>query len=326
MVGRSLAPIEIELEGIGHVLRDRRLAVPPYQRGYSWEDEEVGDFWWDLRAAFGSLSSQYFLGTIVLTADSEGRTTIIDGQQRLATTSLLFTALRNEFVRRNDDARAQVVERDYVTTSDLRTAKIVPRLTLNPDDRQPFAEAVAAQPGDAAGQYADHKLRGALLFFEERVQLEAKNAGKNWADVLFDWVDFLEHRARVIAVEVSDEADAFLIFETLNARGRDLTVADLLKNYLFGVARDELEELQRLWLAALDALEASAGEELFTTFVRHLWGSMQGATRERELYGRMKAQITSASSAINFGHNLAESAPLYAAIVSSDHEYWNSHE
>src|SRR5688572_24982744 len=110
MVGRSLAPIDIELEGIGHVLRDRRLSVPPYQRGYSWEAEEVGDFWWDLRAAYGSEASQYFLGTIVLTTDA-GETTIIDGQQRLATTSLLFTALRNEFMRRQDTTRGQVVER-----------------------------------------------------------------------------------------------------------------------------------------------------------------------------------------------------------------------
>jgi hypothetical protein len=171
----------------------------------------------------------------------------------------------------------------------------------------------------------DSRLWSALRFFEAHVAAEAKNAGRHWAETLFRWVEFLEHRARVITVQVADEADAFLIFETLNARGRELTVADLLKNYLFGLAQNDLEVLQRDWVTALRALEASAGEEVFTTFVRHLWGSMRGATRERELYGRMKAEITSKKSALVFGRELREAAPHYAALLSADHEYWAEH-
>ena len=326
MSPRDLAPIDISLEGIGHILRDRRLDVPAYQRGYAWEETEVSDFWWDLRAAFGSKNSQYFLGTIVLTAESDGRTTIIDGQQRLATTSLLFTALRNEFLRRDDEARARVIESQYIVTEDLRSARQVTRLALNASDQPTLTHAILDRPTSGSDRTVasptDPNLIRALGFLEERVHTEAQAAGPSWAELLFDWVDFLENRARAIAVSVANEADAFLIFETLNARGRALTVADLLKNYLFGLARDDLDTLQQEWTSALGALEASADEETFTTFVRHLWGSLRGSTRERELYGQIKAEITSTPAALRFGHDLESAAPFYAALLSADHPYW----
>jgi hypothetical protein len=323
MAASALAPIDIELQGVGHILRDRRLDVPPYQRGYAWKRAHVEEFWFDLRAAFGTESSQYFLGTVVLTTPEPGRSTIIDGQQRSATTLLMFTALRNEFLRRGDFDRAKVIERQYIVVPDLRTAKSVSRLTLNDDDRPSLEAAIAAAPDDRVDLDPEKdRLHEALSFLEARFEEEAKNAGQQWAELLFRWVEFLEHRARVITVDVSDEADAFLIFETLNARGRELTIADLLKNYLFGLARDDLQLMQAYWIAALSALEASADEEIFTTFVRHLWASRNGATRERELYARMKAAISSETAALSFGQELEDSAPYYAALLNSDHEFW----
>ena len=304
MANRELSPIDIRLEGIGHVLRDQRLQVPAYQRRYSWEEEEVSDFWWDLRAAFEATNPQYFLGAIVLTrGDGAAHSMIIDGQQRLTTTSLLFIALRNEFLRRGDSSRAQVIERDYGFALDLRSGKDVTRLLLNADDQPAYEAAMLRRPNNsgASTQAADSRLGRTLAFFEAQIRQEAKNAGPNWAETLFRWIEFLEHRARIINVAVSDESNAFLIFETLNARGRALTVADLLKNYLFGLAGTDLDVLQRRWVSALHALETSADEEVFATYVRHLWGSLHGATRERELYARLKAAITSRPAALNFG-------------------------
>lgn len=319
---RSLTRISTQLDGIGHVLRDRRLSVPPYQRTYSWEEEEVSDFWWDLRAAFRSKASQYFLGTIVLTHDESGVTRIVDGQQRLATTSLLLAALRNEFFRRGEVSRAEVIEREYLLAPSLRSGSPEPRLQLNDEDQPNFIRAVE-NPG-AVGPEPDDTTRiaKAVRFLEQHVSREAGEAGPHWSETLIQWAEFLELRTRVITVEVSDEADAFLIFETLNDRGRELTVADLLKNYLFGLARDDLETIQQLWLGALDGLKASADEEAFATFVRHYWSSENGATRERELYGRIKAQVTSPRSAVALARSLDEAAPPYAALLSADDPFW----
>lgn len=135
MINDKLSPVDISLEGIGHVLRDRRLEVPPYQRGYSWGQDEVAEFWWDLKASFVSSNPQYFLGTVVLAQEGgTGRSTIIDGQQRLTTTSLLLLAVRNEFFRRKDVSRGEVIERDYTVAFDLKSGETVSRLLLNSDD------------------------------------------------------------------------------------------------------------------------------------------------------------------------------------------------
>jgi uncharacterized protein with ParB-like and HNH nuclease domain len=66
-VAATRARIDFEIDGIGHVLADRALAVPLYQRSYAWNNEQVAQFWEDLRSALSEGLPEYFLGTIVLT-------------------------------------------------------------------------------------------------------------------------------------------------------------------------------------------------------------------------------------------------------------------
>src|SRR4030067_3104020 len=90
--------IEFDLKGVGGELKERLLAVPIYQRSYAWTTEHITEYWTDLRSAFSDGAPEYFLGTIVLTRQGRPpRDTIIDGQQRLATTSILFATLRDEY-------------------------------------------------------------------------------------------------------------------------------------------------------------------------------------------------------------------------------------
>src|SRR4051812_9209423 len=120
----TLSNIDIALMGDGHILRDRTLAVPPYQRPYAWGAEEVEAFWWDLRSAFDTSEPDYFLGTIVLTGARGKLPTTIDGQQRRTTTAILFTAIRDEFLARGDVERAGVIEADYIAARDLRSKEL----------------------------------------------------------------------------------------------------------------------------------------------------------------------------------------------------------
>jgi uncharacterized protein with ParB-like and HNH nuclease domain len=130
--------IDTEVEGIGRVLRDRPLAVPKYQRSYAWDKEHVEAFWSDLRAAMRGADREYFLGSIVLTPGPDARMVVIDGQQRLATTTMLLAAIRNYFLELGDEDRATVMERDYIASRSLRTAELEPRLQLNSDDSNFF--------------------------------------------------------------------------------------------------------------------------------------------------------------------------------------------
>src|SRR3990172_5968595 len=127
--------IEFDLRGVGSELKERLLAVPIYQRSYAWTGEEISEYWSDLRSAFGESIPEYFLGTIVLTRQGKPpRDTIIDGQQRLATTSILLAALRDEFKARGDLKRRNIVHEQFLSTSDLASAAEISRLSLNSED------------------------------------------------------------------------------------------------------------------------------------------------------------------------------------------------
>src|SRR4051794_34803296 len=106
--------IGTSVEGIGHLLSDRLLAIPDYQREYSWDEDEVQELWSDLSGAINSGVSEYFLGSVVTTkSENSPRQKVIDGQQRLATVSLMYAVMRDVFARRSDE-RAADIERDLL--------------------------------------------------------------------------------------------------------------------------------------------------------------------------------------------------------------------
>ena len=321
-----------EMSGIGSVLGSRLLSVPRYQRSYAWgsneRDEEVAEFWGDLHSAFAQEGAEYFLGTIVLSKDrNQERLAIIDGQQRLATTAILLAAIRDTFRERDDEDRGATIQGKFLATKDLRSNADVPQIILNVDDDAFFGKRVIEGLSASPQTNSEKLISEAYSFLKKNITVTADDSVGNWADKLSDWVEFLQERTQVIVVEVPTESDAFLIFETLNDRGADLTIADLLKNYLFGQAGDRIGTVQQSWITALANLDVSTeGGQRFTDFLRHFWSSKYGATRERDLYGRIKEQISSGKNAVDFTAELAEAARLYDAILHSDHEFWSNFE
>ncbi len=300
------------------------MAVPIYQRSYAWTEEEVIEYWKDLRGAFSESPPEYFLGTVVLTRQtSPPRNTIIDGQQRLATTSILLAAIRNEFLNRGDGRRADIVQRTYLSAPDLASATDVSRLNLNSEDSHFFEQRIVNGKSTPSPTRASHeRIFKAFEIFQAEIKRVTDDAGPDWENRLTQWVEFLRNSVKTIVLDVPSDSDAYLIFETLNDRGADLTIADLLKNYLFGHAGLKLDAVRDGWMMVLGALEIPSENTLFTTFLRHYWSSIRGAVRERELYKSIKEHVASEAQVIDFIAQLQGAASLYSALLSSNHEYW----
>ena len=264
--------IDFKLDGIGRILTDRRLAVPIYQRSYAWEDDQVTDFWNDLLSAFRSDPQEYFLGTVVLSREGNtDRDTIIDGQQRLATTTIAMAALRDLHTARGEHRRGSNLHDRYIGDYDDARDEDVPRLRLNADDDTYFEQRIVKGQVAVEATRKSHKLiLDAYNTLREAVNELADTHGDDWPTKLAEFRQFLEESARVVSVRVPSESDAFMIFETLNARGKELTLADLLKNYLFGLAgTTKLTHVRDAWMLAQAALDMNS--ELFITFLRHFW-------------------------------------------------------
>jgi hypothetical protein len=146
------------------------------------------------------------------------------------------------------------------------------------------------------------------------------------------WVKFLHDSARVVFIVVNTPAEAFMVFETLNDRGLDLTVADLTKNYLLMTAsqhKDPASSERNLnqsidyWdKMATTLATASDSAEMTKVYIHHLWASHNGVTRDKELFKDLRDRYDSPAKSLEFTRLLCDSSPLYAALGNSDSDFW----
>lgn len=326
--------LEARLDGIGHLLADRYIVVPPYQRAYSWTPEQIEELLRDLSDAMRAREGEYFLGTVVLTKHKAGQHAVIDGQQRLATVSILICAIRNHFYAIGDAERADELHRDYLAKKELRGLSETAHLVLMAADNGFYEEHILPKSSAIAKEKAKAKrnlsasnarLEAALQLCTEHVSTLAKTTNTP-AIVLLDWVEYLNDKAKVIVVEVNDEAAAYTIFEVLNDRGLELSVSDLLKNFIFRVAGDKVNEAQEHWSKMVGILEGSGAEEkALKNFIRHVWASRNGITREKDLYDKIRKHVTGKQRAVSFAKGLSQSAVVYAALDNPSDELWKEY-
>jgi succinylglutamate desuccinylase len=315
--------IDFNLTGIGALLNAELYKVPIYQRSYAWDEADVSDFWDDLSRALTADDPEYFLGTVVLTpSQDDERVVIIDGQQRLATTTIFLAALRGVAEDQGRVKLAESISQDFLYAYDYDEDEAVPRLVLNAEDDDFFRTYVVDDADVEATRESHERLSNAYDLLTEFASEDVESYGNQAEQRLNDWLKFLKNQVRVMSITVPSESDAFMIFETLNARGAELTVGDLLKNYLFGRAGRRLDVVRGSWVAALAYLDISAENQQFIDFLRHYWSSIHGLVRERDLYRSIRDNINSQAQAVRFGGDLEEAARLYAALSNSGDDYW----
>ena len=265
---------------------------------------------------------------IVIAEKNSDHLKVVDGQQRLATTFVLLAAIRDYFYSSKDHDRASDIRRDYLGSRNIRTQEDEPKLSLGQSDNGYFLKRVLLNPNDEQRLEELPSKKS-----HERIDLAAKIARERVADIvrnssnpvkeLLDLLEYLELKAKVIVVRVPTYANAFTIFETLNDRGLELAKTDLLKNHLFSLADDRLDEVQHSWIQMFSTVEAAENEELVLTYLRHFWSSKNEPVREKNLYERIRPTVTSKQAAIDLVGNLAKEARVYSAIVNTGHELWD---
>ena len=301
--------------------------VPPYQRLYAWTEEQVNDLFRDLADSIRKNESEYFLGTVVLTrGGSTGSQAIIDGQQRLTTTSVLIAAIRDYFHENGDMKRAETLQADYLSKTDFATLEDMPHVRLSSQDHEYFNARVLAYPSPQRN--AIKATTASQLLLEKATTVARKfietlvSTTQTPQEVLIQWVRYIRENAKLIVVSVANEANAFTIFEVLNDRGLDLSIADLLKNFLFRLTQDRVTEAQASWMRMTSILDSLGEKDVLRTFIRHVWSSSYGLTREKDLYDAIRKQITSKQVAVNFVKTLENSSLIYSSFRNPGHENW----
>ena len=325
----KIEKINIELIGVGKAfMMNKILTVPIYQRSYSWQEKHVSDLIIDIENAIDNAEPEYFLGSIVTTKSTTDSPEVVDGQQRLATSIILLAAIRDYYLSKGDNDRANHIANHYLYDKNLATLEIRPKLKLNNIDNDYFEKRILSEPNSkerlirASKDSHEKMLKAAEL---AKIQVDKISKSSSAVQRLADWVEYLQESLKVIWVSAPDEANAFTIFETLNDRGLNLAISDLLKNYLFGLSAERINEAQQRWTSMMGILETIEDEEIVVTFIRHLWSSKYGLVREKDLYSDIKSKIKTKVNAVDFASELAEGARLYVAMLNSSNELWEKY-
>jgi hypothetical protein len=321
--------IDFEIFGIASALSRYTLRVPLNQRSYAWEDEHVTRLLEDFSATLGKMEEDrtYFLGTIVLAHDEQENLLVADGQQRLATTSILIAAIRDYLCSTNvesDRRTADKYTRKFLLEYDEEHDEDSPKLYLNAMDRDFFTKAILSPPDDpirlqAKRKYSSHdRLMRAANLVKKRIETGVSLLPKSErAKSLIQWINFLENQVLVIAIKVPKDIDAYRIFETLNDRGLRASQVDILKSHLFQQAGDRLAtDVEPKWASMVSVIESLGDDELVLYYVRHFWISREGPTTEDELAKNFKSNVSGRKQAVAIATALEEQASDYMALLT----------
>jgi len=302
---------------VGHILADNLLLVPNFQRKYSWEQAHVAEFLADLRKARAQ-DSAYFMGTVVFVADTSpgGRMQIVDGQQRLATTAVLLIALRDRLNDLSRNRQAQDIHERLLKGYVLALDDEVERLQLCPADQDAYDLLLDNRADEVK---ADHLLR--IAYDECRSHLQSLAPSARKSGELLKVVAQLEGKVQVLTAVASSLSEAYVIFETLNDRGADLTTADLLKNYLFSSAKDNINYVRNLWVEIETQFDRPTD---LVKFIRYEYISRHGPVTARGLYRAIQEEVGEKPATVKaYVRRLREAQKVYQALRDADNAFWN---
>lgn len=303
-------------DNLGHLLSDKLLEVPRFQRRYSWKSEHVQAYIDDIESARGDGNS-YFMGTIVLAhSRSDGsRTLIVDGQQRIITTALTLIAIRDLLDEYQQTEAARSVERDYLSNYDLEHEEYVERLKVGPEDITSYQGLLRRKPNifdstalnDAYSQVSKY--------------LKSLSPSPDEYKSLISLATFLRNQVQVLVATATGLGEAYVIFETLNDRGADLTTADLLKNYLFSQSGSYIEAAENQWTKISADFEKP---DDFVKFLRYEYMSRRGRVTQKQLYKALQHDIQNGPGVLPYLRGLGRSLSSYRAIKEPDDPSWSS--
>ena len=312
--------------GLGGVLRGYKLIVPPNQREYSWTDQEVTTLLQDFTRSISDQEGEYFLGTVVTIPRTPDLLEVVDGQQRLATTAILLSQIRN-YLKDKESLIAESITTGFLTDIDREKRERIAKMQLNTSDNEFFRSMISEGGQQIKPSLISHTLMtGAFDGCAAHIKKVVSGFDiKDHGDVLNKWLSFLEHRATIILLKVPSDVNAYKMFETLNDRGLRTSQADLVKNYLFGQSGDRLPEAQQKWALMRAKLDSIDEDDITVLFLRHALIAARGYLREAEVYDVVQVQAKGTQPAIAFLATLENLANIYAAIANSDHELWNAY-
>lgn len=266
------------------------FSIPDYQRPYAWGGEQTSQLLSDImEAQQRNPEEPYFLGSLVLVKEEGNpKADVIDGQQRLTTLSILFAVLRE--LSENPQVRSEMHE--YIVEPGRITSGIAsnPRLHLRARDREFFTRYVQDQD----------KLQELFALADGQLRTDAQKAIRDNAKLLHDHLVKLSEEQRMalimmltlrtflVMVSTEDLNSAHRIFSVMNARGLDLSAADIFKAELIGRVP---EHVRGSYADKWEVAEVELGRDGFADLFQHIRMIVTKVRGRQEILKEFREQV-----------------------------------
>ena len=262
-----------------------QFEIPDYQRPYAWTTKQATELFDDLYSAMQDArvsggGSQYFLGSIVLIKnDRDPKSSVVDGQQRLTTLTMLFAVLRTVMPDAADDITDFLYKKGKFSLGEKNEY----RLTAREEDADFFRIHIQEPGGIAQLVASTDKLEDSRLRYRENATLLLEKAKALSPDDRNALWKFLANDCSLVVISTPDLEAAYRIFSVLNNRGLDLAPIDILKAEVLGSIRrmggeDEAHTYSKKW----SKIESRLGRDAFGELFGHI----------RSIYAKQKQRAT----------------------------------
>jgi uncharacterized protein with ParB-like and HNH nuclease domain len=299
--------------------------VPHYQRPYTWTQKEWKTLWSDLVELAeqpedaSAAPRQHFLGSIVTAPgrsvpEGVSKWVLIDGQQRLTTLLVLLAAIRDHARETGKERLGNQIQDLYLTNQyqeGIDFYKLLPTKGIDAaaGDRGDFLAIVDGK----APQAASSRIHNAYRFFRDRLaQANAPDADR--------LRQILIGNLLLVSIVLDRDDNPYLVFESLNAKGQQLSQADLIRNYFFMRIRLDLHD--QIYAERWRPLEDRLGQENTTEFIRHYLMMDGGVIKLSELYFGLKTRLDDASEqeVLRVLDEFHETSEYYARLLRPEYE------
>ena len=311
--------------------------IPPFQRDYAWTKDQCEDLWGDIKNLVDQQVKAHFIGPMVVIRKEDKNLKnylVIDGQQRLTTLQMIIALLRDHWIQLNPGKRmTEAGPKPYEETCQSLLISGPPSYTKtfvpNWHIRETFFDYVQRELSDekrkSAAKISDipskdyeyaEELFKAYFFFREKISVLTKDETEKFEQLLLNDVLIL----RIDAMEIEN---AFILFDTLNNRGLDLTQGDLVKNLIFqSMAEPATTNLSPAMVKILgewDNVAEKVSYKKLDSFLRYfLILKLKKKIQKESINKEIEGQYGSKVKINNFIHEVSEYSDLFALIERSD--------
>lgn len=317
---------------VRQVLESGIYMIPRFQRPFSWDRGNVEEFWND---STSDVKKDYFIGAFVTYNINSSTYGVVDGQQRLTTITIALCAIRDKYQELGYASPAQGVHR-LIETRDLDNQ---PHFVLGTETSYPYLQAKIQsyikhddkiEVGDE--EFALEDAYTVICWYittgifeiqkSQPDKAKVKRESKKWLDQIRDKILSL----KVISITLDNQEDAYLIFETLNTRGKDLTAADLAKNHFLRLLPTKSRSIDLPkddWTKIQSILEGTKRPINIKTFLHHYWLSKYPFVTEKQLFRAIRAEVDKNNVKATLAELKGDSA-LYRGITEPESlSIWN---